>query len=160
MGHILHEILGMRKLSAQWTLRLFTTDNKCNRETTSEQCLMLFKRNPKEFLGRFVIFEETWIHWYTLEIKEQSKQWNSPIERAPKKWKTVLLAGMVMATIFWDSQGVIYIDYLEKCKTVTGLYYAELLGRFDAELQKNGLICQRKKCSSNMTTHRLTPSPS
>jgi len=31
---------------------------------------------------------------------------------------------------------VIYIDYLEKGKTVTGLYYAELLGRFAAELQK------------------------
>jgi len=41
-----------------------------------------------------------------------------------------------MATDFWDSQGVIYIDYLEKGKTVTWLYYAELLGRFDAELQK------------------------
>jgi len=39
-----------------------------------------------------------------------------------------------MATVFWDSQGVIYIDYLEKGKTVTGLYYAELLGRFAAEL--------------------------
>ena len=24
-----------------------------------------------------------------------------------------------MTTIFWDSQGVIYIDYLEKDKTVT-----------------------------------------
>jgi len=31
---------------------------------------------------------------------------------------------------------VIYIDYLEKGKTVTGLNYAELLGRFAAELQK------------------------
>jgi len=41
-----------------------------------------------------------------------------------------------MATVFWDSQGVIYIDYLEKGKTVTGLYYAKLLGRFSAELQK------------------------
>jgi len=26
-----------------------------------------------------------------------------------------------MAIVFWDSQGVIYIDYLEKSKTVTGL---------------------------------------
>ena len=41
-----------------------------------------------------------------------------------------------MVTVFWDSQGVIYIDYLEKGKTITGLYYAELLDRFNAELQK------------------------
>jgi len=45
-------------------------------------------------------------------------------------------AGKVMATVFWDSQGVIYIDYLEKGKTVTGLYNTKLLGQFAAELQK------------------------
>jgi len=37
---------------------------------------------------------------------------------------------------FLDLQGVIYNDYLEKGQTVTGLYYAELLGQFAAELQK------------------------
>ena len=50
-----------------------------------------------------------------------------------------------MATVFWDSQGVIYIDYLEKDKTITGLYYAELLGRFDAELQKKRPHLAKKK---------------
>jgi len=50
-----------------------------------------------------------------------------------------------MATVFGDSQGVIYIDYLEEGKTVTGLYYAELLGRFAAELQKTRPIWRRKK---------------
>ena len=63
--------------------------------------------------------DETWIHWCTPETKKQSKQWTSPGEHAWKKAKTVLSAGKVMATVFWDLQGVIYIDYLEKGKTVT-----------------------------------------
>ena len=50
VGHIAHEILGMRKLSARWVPRLLTPDKKRNRETTSEQSLTLFKRNPKELL--------------------------------------------------------------------------------------------------------------
>ena len=62
--------------------------------------------------------DETWIHWYTPETKEQSKQWTSLGERPSKKAKTVLSAIKVMATIFWDSQGVIYIDYLEKGSTI------------------------------------------
>ena len=62
-----------------------------------------------------------------------SEQWTSLGERAPKKAKTVLSVGNVMATVFWDLHGVIY---LEKGKTVTGLCYAELLVRFDAEFQK------------------------
>ena len=64
--------------------------------------------------------------------------------RAPKKVKTVLSAGKVMATVFWDSQGVIYIDYLEKGKTITGLHYAEILVRFDAELQKTAPFSEEK----------------
>ncbi|KAJ8705419.1 hypothetical protein PYW08_012465 [Mythimna loreyi] len=48
-------------------------------------------------------------------------------------------------TVFWDLQGVIYIDYLEKGKTITGLYYADLLGRFDAELKKKRPHLAKKK---------------
>ena len=29
-----------------------------------------------------------------------------------------------MASIFWDSQGVIMIDYLEQCRTINGAYFA------------------------------------
>ena len=45
-----------------------------------------------------------------------------------------------MVTVFWDSKGVIYVENLEKGKMATGLYYVELLGRFDAELKKNSPI--------------------
>ena len=69
VGHILCEILGMRKLSARWVPRLLTP-GKSNRETTSEQCLTLFKSNPKVFLHFFVTVDETWIHLNPPETKE------------------------------------------------------------------------------------------
>jgi len=48
----------------------------------------------------------------------------------------VPFAGKIMATVFWDSRGIIFTDYLEKRRTITGQYYADLLDRFDAELKK------------------------
>ena len=45
----------------------------------------------------------------------------------PKKFKTQLSAGKVMATVFWDAQGVIMLDFLAKKSTITGVYYANLL---------------------------------
>ena len=72
--NILHERLDMRKLSARWVPRLLTVDQNPNRMTTSEQYLDMFERNPKEFQWRFVTVDETWIHHYTPEMKEQSKQ--------------------------------------------------------------------------------------
>lgn len=84
VGHIMYDILGMRKGRLQ---RLLTPNNKHNRDTTSELYLRMFKRNLKEFLCRFATIDETWIHCCTPETKELSKQWTSPGERAPKKAK-------------------------------------------------------------------------
>jgi len=60
----------------------------------------MFKRNPKEFLRRFVTVYETWIHHYTPETKEQSKQWTKSGESAPKKAKTVPSAGKIRPLFF------------------------------------------------------------
>jgi hypothetical protein len=37
----------------------------------------------------------------------------------PKKTRSVPSAGKVMASVFWDAEGILFIDYLEKGKTVT-----------------------------------------
>jgi len=103
----------------------------------------MFKRNPKEFLRRFVTVDETWIHHYTPETKEQSKQWTKSSESAPKKAKTVPSAGKIIATVFWDSRGIIFTNYLEKGR-ITGQYYADLLDRFDAELKKKRPFSEKK----------------
>jgi len=47
VGHILHEILGIRKLSARWVPRLLPPDNKRNRVATSDQCLTLFRERRR-----------------------------------------------------------------------------------------------------------------
>ena len=107
----------MKKLSARWVSRLFTVEQKRNQQLDNFKAL--FKRNPKEFLRCFVTVDETWIHYYTSETKEQSKQWTKSGESAPKKAKTVPSAGKIMA-VFWDSRGIIFTDYLEKGRTITG----------------------------------------
>ncbi|XP_025991875.2 uncharacterized protein LOC113004055 [Solenopsis invicta] len=87
----------------------FTVKQKRNRMTTSKHCLDMFKHNPKEFLRHFVTVYETWIHHYTPETKEQSKQWTKSGESVPKKAKTIPSAGKIIATIFWNSRGTDYL---------------------------------------------------
>jgi hypothetical protein len=36
-----------------------------------------------------------------------------------------------MASVFWDGEGILFTDYLEKGKTITGEYYSNLLTRLD-----------------------------
>ena len=111
--NILHTYLCMRKLCSRWVLRLLKIDQKCICVTTSEQNLAYFNRNPKDFLRRPVMVGETWIHHYTLESREGSKQWVKPGESALKRSKTQKSAKKVMTSVFWDARGMIFIDYLE-----------------------------------------------
>ena len=41
---------------------------------------------------------------------------------------------MVVASIFWESQGVIMIDYLEQGCTINGAYYAGELRQLRQEI--------------------------
>ena len=70
--------------------------------------------------------DETWVHYYEPENKAQSRQGVGSGSPRPKKFKTQPSAGKVMATVFWDAQCVIILDFLAKKSTITGAYYALL----------------------------------
>jgi hypothetical protein len=96
----------------------------------SEQCLERFNKNKTDFVRRFITMDETWINHYTPESKQQSKQWTEAGCLAPKKRRLVPSAGKVMASVFWDAEGILFTDYLEK-GTITGEYYSSLPTRLD-----------------------------
>jgi histone-lysine N-methyltransferase SETMAR len=65
---------------------------------------------------------------------------------APEKTRWVPSAGKVMASVFWGAEGILFIDYLEEGKTITGEYYSSILTRLDEKKnreKKPGL--QKKK---------------
>ena len=50
-----------------------------------------------------------------------------------------------MASVFWDSHSIIYIDYLEKGKYINSDYYIELLVRLKDEIAKKRPDMKKKK---------------
>ena len=86
-------------------------------------------------MRRFITMDETWIHHYTPESKQQSKQWTEAGCSAPKK-RSVQSAGKVMASVFWDAEGILFIDYLENGKTITAECYSNLLTRLDKKYSR------------------------
>lgn len=154
--HILHVELGMSKLSARWVPRLLNADQKRERVRTSSDNLKLFNKNQVDFLRRFVTVDETWIHHYIPESKRQSQQWKHHGSPPPKKAKSFSSAGKVMATIFWDSKGILLIDYLTKGQTINGAYYAALLDQLKAAIAEKRPGMVRKKvlfCHDNAPSH-------
>jgi len=111
----------------------------------SEQCLERFNKNKTNFVHQFIIMDETWIHHYTPESKQQSKQWTEAGCSPPKKTRSVSSAGKVMALVFWDAEGILFIDYLEKGKTITREYYSNILTRLDEKIREKRPGLQKKK---------------
>ena len=120
-------------------------DQKQQRVDNSERCLELFKRGKKVFLRRYVTMSETWIHYYTPETKISSAEWSAAGESRPKRPKIQHWAGKVMASVFWDAHGILFIDYLEKSKAINSDYCMALLDQFSAEIKKKRLHMQKEK---------------
>lgn len=143
--YILNEELAMKKLSARWLPRLRSVDQKLVRMQISRECLERFRKNKVDFMRRFITTDETWVHHYTPETKQQSKQWRHSGSPPPKKAKAVASAGKVMASIFWDAKGILLIDYLPKGQTITGVYYASLLDKLKQKVNEKRPGLAKKK---------------
>ncbi|KAL7725070.1 hypothetical protein ACLKA6_010344 [Drosophila palustris] len=133
---IIHEHLGMKKVFSKWVPRLLTPEQKQQRIDESKSCLDMFTRNKSEFLRRYITMDETWIHHFTPESNRQSAEWHAAGESRPKRPKTQQLAGKVMASVFWDAHGIIFIDYLQKGQTINSDYYMALLERLKRRNRK------------------------
>ena len=131
----LHDRLGMRKLTARWVPKSLSDEQMATRASVCSTLLKRFRSND-DFLLRLVTVDETWVHYYEPENKAQSRQWVGPGSPRPKKFKTQLSAGKVMATVFWDAKGVIMLDVLPKRSTITGVYYANLLDQLRTAIRE------------------------
>jgi len=63
----------------------------------------------------------------------------------PKKTMSVLSAGKVMASVFWDAEGILFTDYVEKGKTITREYYSNLLTTLDGKIHEKRPGLQKKE---------------
>jgi hypothetical protein len=55
----------------------------------------------------------------------ERKQWS----QHPKKFKSQKSSSKVLAFLFWDKDGILLVDYLEKGATITAKYHVALLDK-------------------------------
>jgi len=127
VGSIIHEDLDMRKLSAKWVPKCLNAYQKRQRCHSSVQLLEFFRRDPNDFLSRLVTMDETWLYHYDPETQQQSMEWRHSGSPRPKKFRVQKSAGKVLASIFWDQDSILLIDYFPKGQNINAEYYLSLL---------------------------------
>ena len=63
-------------------------------------------------LQHIVTMDESWVYLYDPETKEQSKEWLRSCENRPQKARRTIGTGKVMAVTFFDSKGLIYLEFV------------------------------------------------
>jgi len=146
VGSVIHEDLDMRKLSAKWVPKCLNADRKRQWCQSSEQLLGFFRRDPNDFLSRLVTMGETWLHHYDPETKQQSMDWRHSGSPRPKKFRVHKSAGKVLASIFWDQDGI-----LQRAKLSTrsilisaGAIEGHFEGKRAREGHQGGLVLSRQ----------------
>jgi len=70
--------------------------------------------------------DETWLY-HDPETKQESMEWRRLGSPRPQKFRVQKSAGKVLASIFWDQDGILLIDYLPKGQTINSEHYSSLL---------------------------------
>ena len=112
---------------------MLTDGQKRTRIDISRYLLSRYEDDPSEFIEPVVTQDETWVHHFDPRVKSAEQTIEAPWLTPPKR---VHSAGKVMASIFWNSQGVIMIDYLEQDPMINGAYYANKLRRLRQQIAR------------------------
>jgi len=140
IGSTVHEDLDMRKLSTKWVPKCLNADQKRQWCQSPEQRFKFFRRDPKDFLSRLVTMDGTWLYRYDVETKQQSIQWRHSGSPRPKNFRVRKSDGKVLASIFWDQDGILLINYFPKGQTINAEYYSSLLVQLKNTLKEKRCV--------------------
>ena len=150
----------MRKLSAKWIPKCLNVDQRRERCQSSEQSLEMFRLDRNDFLSRLMTMEETWLYHHAPETKQQTMEWRHSVSPRPQKILSVKVRWKFLASIFWDQDGILLINYLPKGQTIKAEHYSSLLVQLKDFCRKNatgrevhqGCLVLARKCPGSPGT--------
>jgi len=89
--------------------------------------------------------DETWLYHYDPETKQQSMEWRHSGSLRPKNSECKNPLEKYLASIFWDQDGTLLIDYLPKGQTISaGAIEGYFEGKTPREGHQGGLVLARQ----------------
>ncbi len=87
--------------------------------------LTMYQEEGDALFDCIIMGNEIWVHYWMPELKAAPMQGKHKDEKALKRFKKTVSAGKVMATVFWDRQVVLLVEYLPPKQKVTQEIYSD-----------------------------------
>ena len=125
LQRIVLDQLSVRKLCTLWVpLALFMSDEKIV-SSGVKKMLKKFKSGFATEVNFIVTGDETWLHYYDVPMKSQSKVWVYEDEQVPVQVRKSKSIGKRVVAVFFTKGEILITVSLEKYKTVTSKWYTE-----------------------------------
>ncbi len=134
--NILRKDLNVRKHVARLVPTFLSETQKEVRAQFCDENLRRWRGAPDTFLSTIVTCDETWISTFEQETKRQSSVWLKPGVPCPQHPRRLNNAKKTMLTLFFDEQGVILAEFLEKGGTVTSERFIKTLSKMKEAIRK------------------------
>ena len=122
--------MGVRNLASRFIPRFLFAEMCENRLNCCRENLRLFEQHGEAFLRNIITQDETPLSLYVPESKRESSEWKFPGERGSRKMRAgTSHRKCLMLSIFWDSRGVVLIDFAEKNVRLNSYYYSDLVSQ-------------------------------
>jgi hypothetical protein len=81
--HILTNSLGKRKVCAKWIPHVLNDDQRAMRVLLANTRLQRWRNECNAFLDRILTVDESWMHSFDPQLKQQNAEWRAPT--SPRK---------------------------------------------------------------------------
>ena len=115
---------------------MLTDAHKAARMGAALMFLERYEWHGNAFLDQIVTGDETWISHNTPTSKRQSMEWHhAQSPKRPRKFKQTASARKLMASVFWDRQGVLLVDFMSRNTTINADAYRATLRHLRKAIQ-------------------------
>jgi histone-lysine N-methyltransferase SETMAR len=126
--HARLKALGVRKLCSRFVPRFLSGEMMENRRIACESNIDMWNQHGDKFLWNILTEDETPLSTYIPESKRDSSEWKLPGEKPSIKMRSgTSHRRMLMLSIFWDSKGVVHMDFADKSVKINANYYSNLV---------------------------------
>ena len=123
---ILHDCLGLSKVSCRWIPHILTPDQKRGRVSWCQSMLRRFDGGESRAVWDIVSGDETWVYTFDPESKQQSFQWTPVGSPPPLKATRSRSVTKQMIAVFIARSGFICCVPLKEQRTVTAAWYTRV----------------------------------
>ncbi len=126
---ILKKDLKLTKKCAKYTPTLLNETQKARRMELCHFWNHLYLNQPQVF-KHLVTMDESWIYLYDPHLKETTKEWLRKDEPRPQKPRRGIGVSKTMIVTFFDSQGLIYYEFVQCPATVNQIVFRQIFQKF------------------------------